>query len=1178
MAGQTLAEVSVEVLADLRRLKPATIVAAKEAGEKGGDALGDGLTRGASEKLEGDKGRFAGSGKSAAAKFAKGFEGELSGGGTFAKTAATMASRFALMGGAAAAAAPGVGQLTAALVPAAGAALALPAAMLAIRAASGTVKVAVMGVGDAITAGFGDNAKKADKALNELSGSARVFAKSIIGLRPQVEGLQKAVSDRFFRPFADDVRPLAELYLPMLRSEMGDLAGPLGGLAEQLAETGKRGLIFDTVRKVFESTRMAAINVRGAIDPLAWSLALLVKDTVGELPGLASGFANASERFADFVAHASETGAITQAFRNGIATLKDFGGILRNLGSIVASVYSAATANGNTLLANLRDLTGQAAAFFKSAEGGAALAAVFGTLGTFGEALKSSLGAALPAIAKSVEALGPALAGLADPAAQLIIAVAPLLPLLAGITAQVVQALTPAIAVLSKFLAQNETVVKGLLVTMVAYRATMIAAAAITAVQAAGGILAWAKGLQIATVATRAAAAANIVFGAALRFAMGPVGLIITGIGLLAAAVIYLWKNNQTFRTIVVGAWNGVKTAVSAVVGWFTGTALPWLQKVWKGIADGAVAMWQNGIRPAVQALVSFWQKVLVPAAQWLYRTILRPTFMAIAAVVKAAMAVAELAIKIWVTFLRAVVAPAVLWLYRTIIKPTWDGVVTATRNLSNLLQAAFRVFTNFLRGTVGPAITWLWRTIIQPAWNGVRTATSTLTQALRTLFSSFTGFLKNNVVGAFRTSVSAIQAAWNKLREAARVPVQFVVNSVINPLINGFNKIAGTFNTKQIDTIKGFAGGGMPGFDGRIPGNSGGVDDRRGGLFDRAGKFLGSIKVASGEFIVNAKDTAKALPLLRWINDGMKGGPLAAAQRIGRPAADRPGDGSEGWAFAKGGLAGFFDNVWDTVTNPKKALLGPVNALIGKIPGGGAFRDILAGMARKLTSGIADWLTGSGGGTAPGNVGKAQSFIRAQAGKPYVWASAGPRGYDCSGIVSAAWNILHGRSPYSHTFSTGSLPGKFFPKSGFGGPLTAGWAHPGQKGASANVGHMAGQFIGGMKFESTGSRGVRVGAAARSPLNFAHVGHFAGGGIAQVARADFGSVTLARGWNMIENRLGRPEHLTEKNGAVGGGAVRLHPADLESLGRIIGREIAAGVGAGNYAAGRNIGLYTRGG
>jgi cell wall-associated NlpC family hydrolase len=34
----------------------------------------------------------------------------------------------------------------------------------------------------------------------------------------------------------------------------------------------------------------------------------------------------------------------------------------------------------------------------------------------------------------------------------------------------------------------------------------------------------------------------------------------------------------------------------------------------------------------------------------------------------------------------------------------------------------------------------------------------------------------------------------------------------------------------------------------------------------------------------------------------------------------------------------------------------------------------------------------------------RAVSFARAQLGKPYIWGGTGPRGYDCSGLVQAAW------------------------------------------------------------------------------------------------------------------------------------------------------------------------------
>lgn len=177
------------------------------------------------------------------------------------------------------------------------------------------------------------------------------------------------------------------------------------------------------------------------------------------------------------------------------------------------------------------------------------------------------------------------------------------------------------------------------------------------------------------------------------------------------------------------------------------------------------------------------------------------------------------------------------------------------------------------------------------------------------------------------------------------------------------------------------------------------------------------------------------------------------------------------------------------------------------------------------------------------------------------------------SGIVSAAWNILHGRAPYNHTFSTGSLPGSFFPKPGTGGALTAGWAHPGQRGASANVGHMAGMLAGGLKFESTGSGGVRVGAGASSVSSFAHQGHFAGGGlvpVAKVATADFGQVTLSRGWNMVKNGTGQPEPLSTNNSSSTDDLIRELIVAVSRLAGEFGREMT-GMQRGVARAARQV-------
>ncbi len=58
-----------------------------------------------------------------------------------------------------------------------------------------------------------------------------------------------------------------------------------------------------------------------------------------------------------------------------------------------------------------------------------------------------------------------------------------------------------------------------------------------------------------------------------------------------------------------------------------------------------------------------------------------------------------------------------------------------------------------------------------------------------------------------------AIGKAWQAIQDAAKAPIRFVVETVINDgIIGNFNKVAEFFGTKKIPEIKlpkGFAGGG---------------------------------------------------------------------------------------------------------------------------------------------------------------------------------------------------------------------------------------------------------------------------------------------------------------------------------------------------------------------------------
>lgn len=646
-------------------------------------------------------------------------------------------------------------------------------------------------------------------------------------------------------------------------------------------------------------------------------------------------------------------------------------------------------------------------------------------------------------------------------------------------------------------------------------------------ITAAGGLAGFVKTLPTIVKATRSWAAAQTILN--ITLIANPIGLIIVAIVALVAGIILAYRHSETFRKIVQGAWTGIKIAVAATVDFITGTVWPALKATWNAIASAALWLWHNVIQPVwtgistaigiavaivkayIGAAVAVF-RTIASVVTWLYVNIFAPVFAGI-----------RKAVEIWWLAVR-VVFLSVVKIIQVLLTPVVNGMklvfgaVFAFISASiqfwwSIAKAVFLAFRTYVLGpvigalniarsvfsavfnAVAATVSSFWNVRVKPifaairaGWSAVASFFSTIYNTrIKPIFTAFVGFIRNNVAGGFKLGVDAIRSAWARVQDAARKPVAFVVNKVINPFIGGLNKAAGIVGIKdRVTPIPGFARGGLPGTDGgRLSGSSGITDNR---IAPAAIPGVGAVKLAGGEFIVNRQDTARALPLLRWVNAGMKGGLGRVAEYIGRPLTNYPGDGSEGWAFKGGGLVGWIKDVWSAVTNPVETIKRPFEALINQIPGAGMVKDFLVGAGKKLLGGAVKWITGAATGGAGGNVGKARAFVQSQAGKPYVWASAGPGGYDCSGIVSAAYNVLKGGSPYRHTFSTESLPDGFFRQGQRTGPLLAGWSHPGQAPASASVGHMAGQ-IAGLPFESRGSRGVVVGANARGVGQFGQIG-----------------------------------------------------------------------------------------
>jgi len=788
----------------------------------------------------------------------------------------------------------------------------------------------------------------------------------------------------------------------------------------------------------------------------------------------------------------------------------------------------------------------------------------------------------------------------------------------------------PVIGTFLGFLRDNKGLVVGLAAAIGALVVVTKLHAAAIALQAAGGFLPWLGKVVTSTklwsAATKGLAAVQWLLNTAL-FA-NPIGLVILGIVALVAAILLLWRKNEGFRKALTSAWDAIKGAAVAVFGAVktaVTTAVDFVRDHWKlivGILGGPLVA-------AVLLVTTHWDKIKAAFGAAVSAVVgaLRTTWGAIVGVVSGPLnAILGFVKAVWsrvspllqlpvfialrtiqATFglLRAAFTFVKDWVVGA-FKKAWSavsGVLSGPINTAKTwigqrfadIKLGFTVIKDWVIGAfkrawaavrdtlVGPvttAKTWIGQRIADirtgftavkdwvlgafaKAWDGLKAKMTGPVDAAKSAIGTALGAAKGGIQWVFSQAVSAIGSIWDGLQELAKKPIRFIVNTVLNDgLISAFNWIAGKFQAPTIARIPlpaGFAEGGQ--FSGRLPGRPSSRDNMLGMT------AAGPVGLATGEFIVNARDTARNLPLLQQINSGL--------------------------GFADGGLFGkvkgfatsafnagksFGGDVLEMLKNPvkwfKDKLAGPLNRMseLGSSP----FAEIVKSVPRNLVNTVAgkakDLLGIGGEGGGPINAGLAGvlQWVRTQVGKPYLWGGVGPVGYDCSGLVSAAINVAMGRNPFQRLGATGSMPWSMFAPGP--GAFSVGWF-------KGNPGHTA-ATVNGVNIESRGGRGVVMGANARGAsnglfTNRMHVKGFASGGLvgdgpydeldprgkaykasAIIPRAalsfDDGGL-LPTGYSVVHNGTGSPEpvgHDFLRKEDLDGLAIRL---DIPSVGVLTG-------------------------
>lgn len=332
-------------------------------------------------------------------------------------------------GAAVAAVTPVVAQLGAGLLEASQAAAVLPAALAGGAAVIGTLVVGMQGFGTAVKA-FGDTEKMAE-ALKDLSSEARATVKALDEMRPGFRELRLNTQNALFRGLDQTIGRLGRTALPVLRSGLEDIADELNdGFQEWANWAGQQGPMRD-LNAILGNTGEAVRQLGPAGRDFAAALTDIVTVGAELLPGLADGAANLARHFREFIREARDSGKLEQFMRRGLESFGDLAMIIRNLGSIVATVFRGLSGETDGFLSSIRDMTDRWREFLRSAQGTEALNTVAETLDAISTVFRDVLGAVLREFGPAIRSALPAITEFARVLSQILVAaietVAPLL-------------------------------------------------------------------------------------------------------------------------------------------------------------------------------------------------------------------------------------------------------------------------------------------------------------------------------------------------------------------------------------------------------------------------------------------------------------------------------------------------------------------------------------------------------------------------------------------------------------------------------------------------------------------------------------------------------------------------------------------------------------------------------
>ncbi|HAR6167702.1 TPA: phage tail tape measure protein [Staphylococcus pseudintermedius] len=309
---------------------------------------------------------------------------------------------------------------------------------------------------------------------------------------------------------------------------------------------------------------------------------------------------------------------------------------------------------------------------------------------------------------------------------------------------------------------------------------------------------------KIWTATTKAAALATRGLGLAIRFMTGPIGLVITAVGLLVGGIIHLWRTNETFRNAVIKIWDSIKNSVLSLArGIWNGLKFifnsSWffIRTVFTTIKNFMSRTWiaiKNSVLNIVRNMINGIKVVFTKLSSWtrsLFNSVY--TFMR----------------NVWTNMRNVVVRIASsLW---NGVRNVWNRLFTGTRNIFSKVKSWLVSLWTSLKNRVVSIGSNMWanlKRIFNNLFNGSRSIFNrvksfmvNIWQSIRRSVTSIASSLWNTVRRTFNNMANGLKSIIGRIKSHIGGMVSAIKRG-LNGLIKGLNWVGSKLSLPKIPTL----------------------------------------------------------------------------------------------------------------------------------------------------------------------------------------------------------------------------------------------------------------------------------------------------------------------------------------------------------------------------------------